>query len=111
MDAIRAILRPYLEGQPAVFVNGRSLYDLVLDEGGAIRPLIETLRRVCREDHGMAVITYSLAGGLDWGSSRIKDERDRRVIEQVAGTSRRSRADLPIRGCTSAGFSAALPTS
>src|SRR5581483_6518794 len=83
MDAITAIFRPYLEGQPAVFASGRSPYDLVLDGGGTIRPLLEALRRVCREDHGMALITYSLAGGLDWGGSRIKDERDRRVIEQA----------------------------
>lgn len=83
MDAVTRILQPYREGQPAVFVSGRSPYDLVLDGGGKIRPLVETLRRVCREDHGMAVITYSLAGGLDWGGSRIKDERDRRTIEQA----------------------------
>lgn len=84
MDAITTMLRPYEEGQPAVFVSGRSLYDLVVDQqDGKVRPLIESLRRVCRDKFGMAFISYSLAGGLDWGAERIKDERDRRALEQA----------------------------
>jgi hypothetical protein len=83
MKAIEAILRPYKEGQPAVFVSGRSLYDMVFDSDGKIRLLLEALRRVCQDDYSMVFITYSLASGLDWGSSRVKDERNRRVIEQA----------------------------
>lgn len=83
MDAIEAILQPYREGQPAIFVSGRSPFDLVTDNEGKIRPLIEALRRACRKEFGMAFLSFSLASGLDWGSDRIKDERDRRLIEQA----------------------------
>jgi hypothetical protein len=79
--AVQEILQAYDEGHPALLVMGRSLYDLVLDEEGKMRPLLEVLRRILRARYGMVFITYSMAGGLDWDASRITDERDRRLIE------------------------------
>lgn len=81
--AVERILEAYERGYPAILVTGRSLYDLVVDEEGKLRPLIEVLRRACRSRYGMVFITYSMAGGLDWDSSRIRDERDRRLIGQA----------------------------
>jgi len=76
------ILRAYEEGHAAVLVVGRSVYDLVVDEG-KMRPMLEALRRAFRQRFGMALLRYSLAGGLDWDEVRLDDERDRRTIRNV----------------------------
>lgn len=83
MHAIEDILRAYEEGRPALLLTGRSLYDLVVDAEGKLRPLVETLRRTCAARYGMAFVSCSLAGALDWDSTRVPDERDRRTIEKA----------------------------
>jgi hypothetical protein len=76
------IFRAYERDVPALLLTGRSLYDLVVHEGGeSVCTLLEHLRRHCRREYGMATLTYSLAGGLDWDAPRIDDERDRDTIE------------------------------
>ena len=79
MNPIEPIFRAYIEGHSAILLTGRSLYDLTADDAGKLRPLMETLRRECRTTHGMLLISYSMAGGLD-SDSRVEDERDRRTI-------------------------------
>lgn len=79
---MQEILRAYEEGHAALHVVGRSLDDLVVDEG-KLRPMIEAMRRACRQRFGMALLRYSLAGGLDWDETRLEDERDRRSIRNV----------------------------
>jgi ATPase family associated with various cellular activities (AAA) len=81
MKAIRTILQSYDEGHPALFVSGRSPYDLMLDDEKTIRPMMGILRRALRAQYGMVLVTYSLASGLDYDAERIEDERDRRLIE------------------------------
>jgi ATPase family associated with various cellular activities (AAA) len=81
MRVIEQLMQAYEEGHSALWATGRSLYDLVAEANGKVRPLIEELRRYAFEKHGMVFMTYSMAGGLDWGDSRIEDERDRRLIE------------------------------
>src|SRR5579884_2206101 len=76
------ILRAYEQGHAALLVVGRSPYDLVVDEG-KLRPMMEAFRRACRERFGMALLRYSLAGGLDWDDARFEDERDRRTVRNV----------------------------
>jgi AAA+ superfamily predicted ATPase len=83
MKPIETIFQAYDEGRPALLVTGRSLYDLMVGADGKLRPIVEVLRRACRARCGMILVTYSLAGGLDWDSSRIEDERDRRTIEKA----------------------------
>lgn len=87
MDPVKLIFKAYDEGYRALRVSGRSLYDLVVDEK-KMRPLIEALRRVCRSQYGMHLITYSMAGGFDWDSGRIDDENDRKAIEKIFRTHR-----------------------
>jgi ATPase family associated with various cellular activities (AAA) len=82
MGPVKEILRAYDEGYRALRLSGRSLYDLVVDDG-KMRPLIEALRQAFRTKFGMHMVTYSLAGGLDWDPSRIKDQNDRRLIEKA----------------------------
>lgn len=77
------ICRAYDEGYAALLLTGRSLYDLATDEGGQMRPLIELLRRQLRAKHGLHLVTYSLAGGMDWNDSRVEDARDRGTIERA----------------------------
>jgi hypothetical protein len=82
---ISSILSAYDEGHAAVLLTGRSVYELVLDIDGRIRPLVEELRRSCRT-RGMHLIRYSMADGLDWDAARLDDDRDRRTIEQALRT-------------------------
>ena len=80
---LQQISNAYEDGYASLFITGRSPYDLIADPGDKkMRPLLEAMRRHFRQDFGMAFITYSLAGGLDWDKSRIEDERDRKKIEQ-----------------------------
>ena len=81
-----AVLEPILcaheEGQSALLLTGRSLYDLVVDEG-KLRPLVESLRLICRRRYGMAFVRYSLAGGLDWDKEGLTDNRNRQTVENA----------------------------
>lgn len=79
---MQEILRAYEEGHTALFVVGRSLYDFVVEDG-KVRPMVEALRRCIRQRFGMALLRYSLAGGLDWDEVRMDDERDRRTVRGV----------------------------
>ena len=83
MNPIQLVFQAYEEGRPALLLTGRSLYDLIADGGGKIRPLMEVLRRECRERYGMLLVTYSLAGGLDWDASRLEDPDRRRIQETL----------------------------
>ena len=80
------IFRAYEEGYSALLLTGRSLYDLTVDKENKVRPILEILRQESRSRYGMAVVTYSLAGGLDWDRTRIDDDRDRRTIQNVLHT-------------------------
>ena len=80
------VFEAYGRGHAALFLSGRSLYDFVADEGGRVLPVLEHLRRHAREEHGMAVVTYSLAEGLDWDEPRIADARDRDTISRLLRT-------------------------
>jgi hypothetical protein len=80
MHPLKPVFAAYEGGRPALLLSGRPLYDLVADEDGAIRPLVESLRRALRQRYGMAFVRYSLAGGLDWDESGLADERDRRTL-------------------------------
>ncbi|MBN1827753.1 MAG: AAA family ATPase, partial [Deltaproteobacteria bacterium] len=82
MQPIHQIFKAYEEGYRAIRLTGRSLYDLVVDEG-RLRPLIEALRCSCMASYGMHLVGYSLAGGLDWDAASISDENDRRKVEKI----------------------------
>ncbi len=82
MNPLEPIFRAWLEGHAALLVTGRSLYDLTVDgDAGKLRPLLEVLRRVCREEHGMALVTYSMATGVEWEPGLRDDNEKRRVRE------------------------------
>lgn len=84
MNGLNVIFEKYNEGYAALLVTGRSLHDLAVDPSDSkLRTLLEILRRQCREQHGMVLLRYSMAGGLDWDRERISDEGDRRTIEQA----------------------------
>jgi hypothetical protein len=80
--ALAPIFRAYENGYSALLVTGRNLYDHVVDPNGRISPLVEVLRRECRARHGMLLLSYSMASGLDWDSVRL-DNDDRRTVEQA----------------------------
>jgi AAA+ superfamily predicted ATPase len=80
---VEPILTAYAEGRAALLLVGRSLQDLTVDADGKLRTLLEVLRRELRSRHGMALLTYSLAEGLEWDEARLPDERDRRTIRSI----------------------------
>lgn len=82
MKAIETILQAFREGQSALLLSGRSLYDFVADDG-RIRPFFEALRRVLFREYGMVFINYSMATGLNWFESWIPEEADRQTIRQL----------------------------
>src|SRR5882724_6799940 len=92
MNPIQLVFQAYEEGRPALLLTGRSLYDLIADGGGKIRPLMEVLRRECRERYGMLLVTYSLAGGLDWDASQLEHQDQNEVAGVIRGISSLSRA-------------------
>jgi AAA+ superfamily predicted ATPase len=83
MKPVDRIFSAFDAGYPALLVTGRSLYDLTAASDGKLRPLLEVLRRAARVRYGMWLVTYSLAGGLDWSPSRLEDDRDRRAVESA----------------------------
>ncbi len=82
-DPLRAIFEAYEAGHAALMIEERSLYDLVADADGHLRPAVEVLRRIARADYGMHVITYSMAQGLDWDPTRVEDRGTRERVEQL----------------------------
>ena len=80
---VNKVFEAFDEGCPAIFLTGRSLYDLVLDSEGRIRPFLEAFRIEARRARGMHVVTYSMAGGLDWNDTRIEATGDRDAIARV----------------------------
>lgn len=82
--ATEALFAAYQEGHSALLVTGRSLDDFAVDpQDSKIRPLWEILRQEARRRFGMLLVTYSMAGGLDWDEGRVEDQRDRRTIESA----------------------------
>jgi hypothetical protein len=92
ISPLTSIFRAWEDGHAAVLVDGRSVYDLDADAQGKLRPLHELLRRECR-DRGLLLVTYSLAGGLEWNASAL-DDRERRAVHELLRTHRL--ADLAI---------------
>lgn len=81
MKPIEQILQAYDAGYAALLVTGRGLRDLTVVGDGKVRPILEVLRRTVHEHHGMWMLNYSLAGGLDWDEARINNDHDRRTVE------------------------------
>jgi ATPase family associated with various cellular activities (AAA) len=80
------IFDPYdKEGRPAILFTGQSLDDLIVAFDKKVRPIREAVRRYAKEHLGMAVITFSIAGGIDWDSSSIleDDQRDHTQIKNI----------------------------
>lgn len=86
------VFRAWEDGHAAVLIDGRSLYDLDADAQGKLRPMHEILRRECRE-RGLLLITYSLAGGMEWDSPSL-DDRERRAVQDALRNQRL--ADLNV---------------
>lgn len=63
-SAIELILQPYTEGKSCVIVQGRSLYDLELNDKGQIQPLIELLRNQALIKHHLVLVQYSRSTGV-----------------------------------------------
>lgn len=82
MNPVSAIFEAYNEGYRALRLSGRSFYDLIADER-KLRPTMEVLRQVSRSQYGLHMITYSMAGGLDWDGGRFDNAQDRKSVENI----------------------------
>ena len=94
MQTINAILSEYEAGRQAVFLNGRSLHDIHVDDRGEIRPLQRTLFRLAKERHGMAALTFSLALGAQFDFSAFPPA-DREAYERKLREAHLQLADNP----------------
>jgi len=93
MEAVQPVLKAYEEGHAALLLTGRSLQDVDVDSDGRIRTLLEGLRRDLRAQHGLHLITYAFALGLDWDEDRV-DPGDRPAIEALL--ERHGLLDIPL---------------
>jgi hypothetical protein len=116
------IFQPYeRESRPAILLTGRSLDDLVvtIDKTDPARPveiicpIRETIRDYAQQKLGMVVITFSLAGGIDWDEIRI-NTNDLTTIRKVLTTHKldldRIGRDEDVIGSAVAGFISLLKT-
>lgn len=66
MNATSTIFKTYTEGTRAIFLSGRSIYDLEISETtGTIQPIIEILKEQALNEHGLLVVRYTQATGID----------------------------------------------
>ena len=65
MNALNPIFDAYTGGWPALLVTGRPLSDLDLDDAARMRTLFSALSRRAFAQHGMVVLSYTLATGLE----------------------------------------------
>ena len=83
VNPLRDLFEAYEDGHAALLLEERSLYDLTCDAEGRLVPAIEVLRCLARSSCGMHVITYSMAQGLDWDSTRLTDRAERTRVEDT----------------------------
>ena len=76
-NAIKQILQPYTEGKSCIIIQGRSLYDLELNQENKIQPLIELLRTQALTQHNLVMVQYSMSTGVTYDLNDLnKNERN-----------------------------------
>jgi len=76
-NAITQILQPYTEGKSCIIIQGRSLYDLELNQNKQIQPLIELLRTQALIKHNLVMVQYSMSTGVTYDLDDLnKNERN-----------------------------------
>lgn len=83
MNALNPIFDAYTGGWPALLVTGRPLSDLDLDDAARMRTLFSALSRRAFAQHGMVVLSYTLATGLEFGLEALDSRADRDAAERV----------------------------
>ena len=74
--AVQKILEPYAEGKSCVIIQGRSLYDLELNQDSQIQPLVELLRKQAFIKHNLIMVQYSMSTGVTYDLGELnKNER------------------------------------
>ena len=71
-----------IDESAAILASGRDLADLTVN-GETIQTLLEAMRLELYARQATALITYSLAAGLQVETTRLEDEEDRRRAERV----------------------------
>lgn len=95
--ATSQILKPYEEGKSCIVLQGRSLYDLELNQDGQIQPLIEILKTEAFRKHNLVTIKYSRSLGITYDLTELNDEEKHQAnavlnnlnIRQIAGQQQR----------------------
>lgn len=106
MKAIEPLFNVLATGGAAVLWTGRSPRDLDVDDDGAIRPLLEGLRRRLGERLGMVLLVYSKATGLVWDNPELRETGVRQLVE--SGLRAHELLDLGAPGGNLAPFMAAI---
>jgi hypothetical protein len=87
---IEMIVQACRAGHQTLLVSGRSLFDLHINEAGAIRPLRHSLMRRVQADFGMATLRFDMAFGSQWDYAGFSPT-ERRAYEQ-----RLQQSQLPL---------------
>lgn len=77
---VEQILQPYAEGKSCIILQGRSLYDLELNQQNQIQPLIELLRAQALTNHNLVMVQYSMSTGVTYDLSDLNKTESNNVI-------------------------------
>ncbi len=83
-NTIKKILQPYTEGKSCIIVQGRSLYDLELNQDKQIQPLIELLRTQALINHNLVMVQYSMSSGVTYDLSDLNKNESNNVIRTLS---------------------------
>jgi AAA+ superfamily predicted ATPase len=87
MEVVKQIFQPYVEGATAIFLTGRSIYDLDLNEQKMVVPIYILLKKYAETEHKMAFVQYSFAKGVSCDTSMF-EHNDQTIIRDTLSRAR-----------------------
>lgn len=82
MEVVKQVFQPYEEGATAIFLTGRSIYDLDLNEQKMVLPIYMLIKKYAETEYKMAFVQYSFAKGASCDVSQFESS-DQTVIKNT----------------------------
>ena len=84
MNATEQIFNSFKEGSNAIFLSGRSIYDLEYNESiNKIQPIIEILKEKALNDHNLLVIRYTHATGIEIDMDSVSSSERQTIVKYL----------------------------